>query len=87
MLPDVEDGKVDGKPAGAYVGKTGEDVFVNKISGKTHFDWMNKKKPETVKHIEPGQHIKVKPREDVRYGYKRFIDLCKRMGLTPSTMK
>ena len=45
------------------------------------------KAPIIVRHIEPGQHIKVKPREDVKHGNLRFLDLCKKMGLHPNTAK
>lgn len=38
-------------------------------------------------YIEPGQHIRVKPREDVKHGGLRFLNLCKMMGLNPSTYK
>ena len=49
-------------------------------------EWMDvPKKTVITHHLEPGEHIKVKPREDVKHGNQRFLDLCKKMGLHPST--
>ena len=86
--PEWADQKICAGGNGATVGCSDDTAAVNKISRNIHFDWMNNPKaPVITHHLEPGQHIKVKPREDVRRGNQRFLDLCKKMGLHPSTCK
>ena len=86
--PEWADQKVCADGDGAGVGCCDDTAFVNRISRKIRFDWMDApKKPVVTRHLEPGEHIKVKPREDVKRGNQRFLDLCKKMGLHPSTCK
>lgn len=88
LNPEWADQQVDAGGHGAVVGCCDDSSLVNRLSNKIHFDWMETPKaPIIVRHIEPGQHIKVKPREDVKHGNLRFLDLCKKMGLHPSTAK
>lgn len=86
--PEWADQKICAGGNGATVGCSDDTAAVNKISRNIHFDWMKpSNKPVIVRHIEPGQHIRVKPREDVKHGNLRFLNLCKKMGLNPSTYK
>ena len=86
LFPEWEDQKLETGCHGASVGHCDDTVFINKLSRKIHFDWMEKpKNPIIVHHLEPGEHIKVKPRQDVKHGYNRFLALCHQMNLHPST--
>lgn len=86
--PEWADQTVEPGGHGAAVGNCDDTHYINKISRNIHFDWMKpSNKPVIVRHIEPGQHIRVKPREDVKHGNLRFLNLCKKMGLNPSTYK
>lgn len=86
--PEWADQTVEPGGHGAAVGGCDDTRLVNKLNRKIRFDWIHApKQPVFEKHLEPGQHIKVKPREDVKHGSLRFQDLCKKMGLKPSTFK
>ena len=86
LFPEWEEQNVETGGHGASVGCCDDTGLINKLSRKIHFDWMEKpKKPVIVHHLEPGEHIKVKPRQDVKHGYNRFLALCKEMNLHPST--
>ena len=84
--PEWADQNVDPGGHGAVVGCCDDALFVNKLSRNIRFEWMEKQ-PVIQRHLNPGEHVKVKPRADVKNGYKRFIDLCRKMHLRPSTEK
>ena len=88
MNPDWADQEVSTGNSGASIGNADDTAFVDRISRNIHFEWMEVlKRPKIERHVEPGQHTKVKPREDVKNGNQRFLDLCKKMGLTPKIAK
>lgn len=75
----------------AYVGGDGEASFIANIDKHIRFDWMEvPRKPRPVKPLKAGEHIRVKAREkteDEKSGREKFLDLCKKMNLNPSTNK
>ena len=84
--PEWADQNVDPGGHGAVVGCCDDARFINKLSRNIRFEWMEKsKKPVIVHHLEPGEHVKVKPRQDVKHGYNRFLALCHQMNIHPST--
>ena len=46
----------------------------------------HKKEAAVGRHIQPGQHVKVKSCDHVINGRLEFLKLCKNMNLHPSTL-
>ena len=86
MNPDWYDQEVVAGGNNTTVGSGDETGFFEKLNREIRFDWMEaaRNRPaKPIKHIEPGQHIKVKAQETIPSGREQFLELCKKMNLTP----
>ena len=89
MNPDWADQEVSTTGDNAYIGGDGEASFIANIDRHIRFDWMHvPKRQKPVKPLKAGEHIRVKAREkteEEKTGREKFLELCKKMNLNPST--